>query len=168
MKLWLLNWKINVILYQISFFSCILQAKRKRRLLWHTLYNIENCLMVTNKDSYINLSALPSELYLMWVQYPWPFGDLACDARIVITETIIYTSILTIVGFTCERWVHKNNISWISDTLCGRYWAICKPLSPFSRSSLSRAKRTIGIMWLFSFLTAFPWSFFTRYANEKI
>ena len=123
--------------------------------------------MVTNKDSYINLSALPSELYLMWVQYPWPFGDLACDARIVITETIIYTSILTIVGFTCERWVHKNNISYISDVLCGRYWAICKPLSPFSRSSLSRAKRTIGIMWLFSFLTAFPWSFFTRYANEK-
>ena len=37
-KLWLLNWKINVILYQISLFSCILQAIRKRRLLWHTLY----------------------------------------------------------------------------------------------------------------------------------
>ena len=35
-KLWLLNWKINEILHQISFFSCILQAIRKSRLLWHT------------------------------------------------------------------------------------------------------------------------------------
>ena len=49
------------------------------------------------------LTALPSELYLMWQQYPWPFGELACDARIVVTEAITYSSILTIVAFTCER-----------------------------------------------------------------
>ena len=46
---------------------------------------------------------MPSELYLMWQQYPWIFGDLACDAKIVVTETIIYASILTIVAFTIER-----------------------------------------------------------------
>ena len=47
--------------------------------------------------------AMPSELYLMWRQYPWPFGDLTCDLKIVVTETIIYASILTIVAFSCER-----------------------------------------------------------------
>ena len=46
---------------------------------------------------------MPSELYLMWRQYPWSFGDLACDAKIVVTEAIIYASILTIVAFSCER-----------------------------------------------------------------
>ena len=46
---------------------------------------------------------MPSEVYLMWQQYPWPWGDIACDAKIVITETIIYASILTIVAFSCER-----------------------------------------------------------------
>ena len=49
------------------------------------------------------ISVMPSELYLMWRQYPWPFGDLACDAKIVVTEAIIYASILTIVAFSCER-----------------------------------------------------------------
>ena len=44
-----------------------------------------------------------------------------------------------------------------------RYLAICRPLSPWSRSSIKKAKRTVGLIWLFSFLTAFPWSFFTRY-----
>ena len=46
---------------------------------------------------------MPSELYLMGHQYPWTFGDLACDAKIVVTEAIIYASILTIVAFSCER-----------------------------------------------------------------
>ena len=46
---------------------------------------------------------MPLELYQIWVQYPWTFGDLACDAKIVLTETIIYASILTIVAFSFER-----------------------------------------------------------------
>ena len=32
-------------------------------------------------------------------QYPWTFGDFACDAKIVLTETVIYASLLTIVAF---------------------------------------------------------------------
>ena len=50
-----------------------------------------------------SVSAMPGELYLMWRQYPWPFGDFTCDLKIVLTETIIYASILTIVAFSCER-----------------------------------------------------------------
>ena len=46
---------------------------------------------------------MPCELYLMWQQYPWTFGDLACDVKIVVTEAIIYASILTVVAFSCER-----------------------------------------------------------------
>ena len=46
---------------------------------------------------------MPGELYLMWQQYPWPFGELACDIKITVTEGVIYASILTIVAFTIER-----------------------------------------------------------------
>ena len=49
--------------------------------------------------TYLKHADLPLELYHMWVQYPWTFGDLACDAKIVLTEAIIYASILTIVAF---------------------------------------------------------------------
>ena len=48
-------------------------------------------------------AALPSELYFMWRQYPWLWGEFACDLKIVVTEAITYSSILTIVAFTCER-----------------------------------------------------------------
>ena len=47
--------------------------------------------------------ALPSELYQMWHQYPWLFGHLACDVKIVVQEAITYASILTIVSFSAER-----------------------------------------------------------------
>ena len=46
---------------------------------------------------------MPSELFLMWRQYPWPFGEYACDAKIVISETFINASILIVVALTCER-----------------------------------------------------------------
>ena len=49
------------------------------------------------------LPGMPIELYLLWQQYPWTFGDIACDAKIVVTEAIIYVSILNIVAFSCER-----------------------------------------------------------------
>ena len=48
-------------------------------------------------------SDMPSELYLMWRQYPWTFGDVVCDLKIVLTEAVTYASILTIVAFSFER-----------------------------------------------------------------
>ena len=51
----------------------------------------------------VSFKGMPSELYFMWKQYPWPFGDIACDAKIVISETVINASILIIVALTCER-----------------------------------------------------------------
>ena len=47
---------------------------------------------------------MPLELHSIWVQYPWTLGDLACDAKIVLMEAIIYSSILTIVAFSFERY----------------------------------------------------------------
>ena len=46
---------------------------------------------------------MPFELYLLWRQYPWVFGEVICDAKMIATETVTYSSILTIVAFTVER-----------------------------------------------------------------
>ena len=50
-----------------------------------------------------SLTAMPFELYLLWRQYPWVFGEVICDAKMIATETVTYSSILTIVAFTVER-----------------------------------------------------------------
>ena len=49
------------------------------------------------------IPAMPFELYLLWRQYPWVFGEVICDAKMIATETVTYSSILTIVAFTVER-----------------------------------------------------------------
>ena len=50
-----------------------------------------------------DISAMPFEVYLLWRQYPWVLGEFACDAKMITTETVTYSSILTIVAFTIER-----------------------------------------------------------------
>ena len=52
---------------------------------------------------FLSLSAMPFELYWLWRQYPWVFGEAICDAKMLTTETVTYASILTIVAFTVER-----------------------------------------------------------------
>jgi neuromedin U receptor 1 len=48
---------------------------------------------------------MPVELFVMWHQYPWIFGEIACDIRGILTESTTYASILTIVAFTTERYI---------------------------------------------------------------
>ena len=81
----------------------------------------------------------------MWQQYPWPFGEFVCDVRIVLTETLTYVSILSIVGFTLER-----------------YLAICKAMSSLSKYSARNTKTLLGSIWCIGFLTACPWAYFTK------
>ena len=48
---------------------------------------------------------MPFEVYLLWNQYPWVLGEATCDAKMLATEMVTYSSIFTIVAFTIERWV---------------------------------------------------------------
>ena len=70
---------------------------------------------------------------------------MACDIKVVVNESLIYASILTIVAFTIER-----------------YQAICHPLTLNSRTGVGRARRVILIIWISSVVSAFPWSIFAK------
>ena len=53
---------------------------------------------------------MPFELYLLWRQYPWDFGEVVCDAKVLTQETITYSSIFTILAFTVERYLGRNSM----------------------------------------------------------
>lgn len=89
---------------------------------------------------------LPPELYSIIIEaYPWAFGETFCVVRTFIFETTTIASVLTILTFTFERWLH-----------------ICKAIyaKKFS-SDFSRALKIIVFIWLLSGLLAMPYAFTT-------
>ena len=69
--------------------------------------NLASLVFYNNTNFKSFLSAMPFELYLLWRQYPWVFGEVICDAKMIATETVTYSSILTIVAFTVERLIFQ-------------------------------------------------------------
>ncbi|CAL8081332.1 unnamed protein product [Orchesella dallaii] len=97
--------------------------------------------------------AMPMELFVLWQQYPWIFGEIGCALRGVITECTTYASILTIVAFTTERYI-----------------AICHPMKTQTKSKLSRATRVITLIWIISIAAALPWGAYMQvnYVQDKL
>ncbi|XP_025410933.1 neuropeptides capa receptor [Sipha flava] len=95
-------------------------------------------------DLTLLLLGLPNDLSVYWQQYPWPLGEVLCKFRALVSEMTSYTSVLTIVAFSMER-----------------YLAICHPLHSYAMSGLKRAVRIIAVVWVFSFLAALPFAMFT-------
>ncbi|VVC39814.1 Neuromedin U receptor,G protein-coupled receptor, rhodopsin-like,GPCR, rhodopsin-like, 7TM [Cinara cedri] len=95
-------------------------------------------------DLTLLLLGLPNDLSVYWQQYPWPLGEVLCKFRALVSEMTSYTSVLTIVAFSMER-----------------YLAICHPLHSYAMSGLKRAVRIIAVVWIISFLAALPFAMFT-------
>ncbi|XP_029344196.1 neuropeptides capa receptor [Acyrthosiphon pisum] len=95
-------------------------------------------------DLTLLLLGLPNDLSVYWQQYPWPLGEVLCKFRALVSEMTSYTSVLTIVAFSMER-----------------YLAICHPLHSYAMSGLKRAVRIIAVVWVISFFAALPFAMFT-------
>ncbi|KAI5703564.1 neuropeptides capa receptor-like [Diaphorina citri] len=95
-------------------------------------------------DLTLLLLGLPNDLGVFWQQYPWVLGEELCKFRALVSEMTNYTSVLTIVAFSMER-----------------YLAICHPLLSYAMSGLRRAIRIIAVLWLFGFLCATPFAVYT-------
>lgn len=92
------------------------------------------------------VTGLPVELYTIIVEaYPWAFGETFCIIRTFLFETTTIASVLTILTFTFERWLH-----------------ICKAIyaQKFS-SGFSRALKIIVFIWIFSGTISLPYVFTT-------
>ncbi|KAF6202370.1 hypothetical protein GE061_004769 [Apolygus lucorum] len=95
-------------------------------------------------DLLLLVLGLPYEVSLCWQQYPWPLGTPSCKLRALVSEMASYTSVLTIVAFTMERYV-----------------AVCHPQGNYSMFVL-HPKSIIGALWVVSLLAASPFSMFTK------
>jgi len=74
-----------------------------------------------------------------WSAYPWIFGETFCVLRTMAAETSTNASILTITAFTVERYV-----------------AICHPMRAKTMSSLSRAVKTMIVVWIVAGCCSIP------------
>ena len=90
-------------------------------------------------------TALPPELYSIWDAYPWRFGEAFCVIKGFVMEMTSYSSVLTITGFTIERYI-----------------AICHPIKLHKACRVSRALRSIVIIWAVSMFSALPYPLHTR------
>ncbi|VDI37170.1 neuromedin U receptor 1 [Mytilus galloprovincialis] len=88
---------------------------------------------------------LPPEVYNIWEAYPWRFGEPFCIFKSFLLESTSYASVLTITGFTIERYI-----------------AICHPIIGQRVSRQSRAIKCIVIIWIISGLVALPYPIHTR------
>ncbi|XP_060566310.1 pyrokinin-1 receptor-like [Ruditapes philippinarum] len=89
--------------------------------------------------------ALPPEVYSIWEAYPWRLGEPFCILRSFIMEMTSYSSVLTITGFTIERYI-----------------AICHPIKVQRCCHVSRATRCIILIWTVSVFSALPYPIHTR------
>ena len=90
-------------------------------------------------DLILLIVGLPQEMYTFWQAYPWVFGEVFCIARVLVSETSTYVSILTITMFTVER-----------------YLAICYPLLVRVVTGLKREIKIIVLIWIASVLSSLP------------
>lgn len=111
--------------------------------LWHIFYwNVPFFFVV----------ALPPEVYTIWEAYPWRFGEPFCIFKAFLLEWTSYASVLTITGFTVERYI-----------------AICHPITGQKVTRQSRAFKCIICIWIISACCALPYPFHTRtfyYLND--
>ncbi|XP_067144513.1 pyrokinin-1 receptor-like isoform X1 [Centruroides vittatus] len=90
-------------------------------------------------DLLLLVLGLPQEMYQIWVNYPYIFGEEFCIFRGLTSEMSTNASILTITAFTVER-----------------YMAICHPLKAHTMSKLNRAIKIIVAIWLCAAVCAAP------------
>lgn len=82
---------------------------------------------------------LPVELYKVWCFAPYPLGRFYCKFGALVAEASANASVLTVTAFTIERYV-----------------AICHPFRSKSLSRLSRAIRSVVLIWILACGLALP------------
>lgn len=120
---------------------CIIMMKRR---FLHTDINAYHASLAV-ADVLRVLIALPPEVYAIWEAYPWRFGEPFCIFKSFLLESTSYASVLTITGFTIERYI-----------------AICHPITGQKVSRQSRAMKCILCIWIVSALSALPYPIHTR------
>ncbi|XP_024938460.1 pyrokinin-1 receptor isoform X2 [Cephus cinctus] len=115
--------------------TCVVIARNKSM---HTATNYY-LFSLAISDLLLLISGLPPEMYCIWSQFPYVFGEVFCIIQSFAAETSANATVLTITAFTVERYV-----------------AICHPFISHTMSKLSRAVKFVIAIWLLALGLAIP------------
>ncbi|XP_021426179.2 neuromedin-U receptor 2 [Oncorhynchus mykiss] len=90
-------------------------------------------------DLLVLLFGMPLEIYDMWQNYPFPFGEGVCYFKIFLLETVCFASILNVTVLSAERYI-----------------AVVHPLKIRYVSTNKHAKHVISAVWVVSLVCAIP------------
>lgn len=115
--------------------TCAVIAKHKK------MRNPTNFYLVSLavSDLLVLLFGMPLEIYDLWQNYPFPFGEGGCYFKTFLFETVCFASILNVTALSVERYI-----------------AVVHPLKTRYLSTTQHAKRVITILWVVSMICAVP------------
>ncbi|XP_024126239.1 neuromedin-U receptor 2 [Oryzias melastigma] len=115
--------------------TCAVIAKHKR------MRNPTNFYLVSLavSDLLVLMFGMPLEIYDLWQNYPFPFGEGGCYFKTFLFETVCFASILNVTALSVERYI-----------------AVVHPLKTRYLSTNQHAKRVITVVWVVSMICAIP------------
>ncbi|KAK9966645.1 hypothetical protein ABG768_003743 [Culter alburnus] len=90
-------------------------------------------------DLLVLLFGMPLEIYELWQNYPFPFGEGICCFKIFLFETVCFASVLNVTVLSVERYI-----------------AVIHPLKTRYAITNKHAQRVIASVWAVSLLCAIP------------
>uniref|UniRef100_A0A3B4AFP2 G-protein coupled receptors family 1 profile domain-containing protein n=2 Tax=Periophthalmus magnuspinnatus TaxID=409849 RepID=A0A3B4AFP2_9GOBI len=115
--------------------TCAVIAKHKKMRNPTNLYLVSLAV----SDLLVLMFGMPLELYDLWQNYPFPFGEGGCYFKTFLFETVCFASILNVTALSVERYI-----------------AVVHPLKTRYLSTNQHAKRVISVVWVVSMTCAIP------------
>lgn len=115
--------------------TCTVMARHKKMRNPTNLYLLSLAL----SDLLVLLFGMPLEIYELWQNYPFPFGEGGCYFKTFLLETVCFASILNVTALSVERYI-----------------AVLHPLKTRYLSTNQHVKRVISVVWVVSMVCAVP------------
>nr|XP_023683280.1 neuromedin-U receptor 2-like [Paramormyrops kingsleyae]XP_023683281.1 neuromedin-U receptor 2-like [Paramormyrops kingsleyae]XP_023683282.1 neuromedin-U receptor 2-like [Paramormyrops kingsleyae] len=115
--------------------TCTVIAKHQKMRTPTNLY----LFSLAVSDLLVLIFGMPLEIYDMWQNYPFPFGEGGCYFKIFLFETVCFASILNVTALSMERYI-----------------AVMHPLKSRYVMTNQHARRVITGVWVVSFICAIP------------
>lgn len=115
--------------------TCTVIARHKKMRNPTNLYLLSLAL----SDLLVLVLGMPLEVYELWQNYPFPFGEGGCYFKTFLLETVCFASILNVTALSVERYI-----------------AVLHPLKTRYLSTNQHVRRVITVVWVVSMICAVP------------